>query len=209
MIKLDGTPNKSKLGANAILGVSLALSKAGAAAKKVPLYQHYADLAGNKDLVLPVPSFNVTVIDAVAFPVKITFNVAVDLSQILGVPLNAAVGLSNTVIVPVIVVKPVVLELVVASSVTLINVYDLVAKGVPDATLKPTPLVTLFTITGVPLPSLYTTVNVPPPLLDVYVNCPVPPTWIVLPLKLPCGLGRTVTTALVELTVPHVPLTVT
>ena len=59
MINLDGTPNKGKLGANAILGVSLALSKAGAAAKKVPLYQHYADLAGNKDLVLPVPSFNV------------------------------------------------------------------------------------------------------------------------------------------------------
>jgi enolase len=59
MISLDGTPNKSKLGANAILGVSLALSKAGAAAKKVPLYQHYADLAGNTDLLLPVPSFNV------------------------------------------------------------------------------------------------------------------------------------------------------
>jgi enolase len=59
MIALDGTPNKGKLGANAILGVSLAVSKAGAAAKKVPLYQHYADLAGNKDLVLPVPSFNV------------------------------------------------------------------------------------------------------------------------------------------------------
>jgi enolase len=59
MIALDGTPNKGKLGANAILGVSLAVSKAGAGAKKVPLYQHYADLAGNKDLVLPVPSFNV------------------------------------------------------------------------------------------------------------------------------------------------------
>ena len=59
MLKLDGTPNKGKLGANAILGVSLAVSKAGAAAKKVPLYQHYADLAGNKQLVLPVPSFNV------------------------------------------------------------------------------------------------------------------------------------------------------
>ena len=59
MLELDGTPNKSKLGANAILGVSLAMSKAGAAAKGVPLYQHYADLAGNKDLVLPVPSFNV------------------------------------------------------------------------------------------------------------------------------------------------------
>ena len=59
MIALDGTANKSKLGANAILGVSLAVAKAGAAAKKVPLYQHFADLAGNKDLVLPVPSFNV------------------------------------------------------------------------------------------------------------------------------------------------------
>lgn len=59
MIALDGTRNKGTLGANAILGVSLAVSKAGAAAKGVPLYQHYADLAGNKDLVLPVPSFNV------------------------------------------------------------------------------------------------------------------------------------------------------
>lgn len=59
MLKMDGTPNKSKLGANAILGVSLAVSKAGAAAKKIPLYQHYANLAGNKNLVLPVPSFNV------------------------------------------------------------------------------------------------------------------------------------------------------
>ena len=59
MIAVDGPPNKSKLGANAIRGVSLAISKAGAAAKGVPLYQHYADLAGNKDLVLPVPSFNV------------------------------------------------------------------------------------------------------------------------------------------------------
>ena len=59
MISLDGTPNKGKLGANALLGVSLALSKAGAGAKKVPLYQHYADLAGNSRLILPVPSFNV------------------------------------------------------------------------------------------------------------------------------------------------------
>lgn len=59
MIHLDGTPNKSKLGANAILGVSLAVAKAGAGKKNVPLYQHFADLAGNKDLVMPVPSFNV------------------------------------------------------------------------------------------------------------------------------------------------------
>lgn len=59
MIELDGTHNKAKLGANAILGVSLAVSKAGAAAKKVPLYKHYGDLAGNSKFVLPVPSFNV------------------------------------------------------------------------------------------------------------------------------------------------------
>lgn len=61
MLDLDGTPNKSKLGANAILGVSLAVSKAGAAAKQVPLYQHYADLAGNTltQYTMPVPCFNV------------------------------------------------------------------------------------------------------------------------------------------------------
>ncbi len=59
MKKIDGTENKGKLGANAILGVSLAVAKAGAAAKGVPLYKHFADLAGNKDLLLPVPSFNV------------------------------------------------------------------------------------------------------------------------------------------------------
>ncbi|KAF7724475.1 hypothetical protein EC973_000984 [Apophysomyces ossiformis] len=60
ILKLDGTPNKSKLGANAILGVSLAVAKAGAAEKGVPLYVHFADLAGSKKpFVLPVPSFNV------------------------------------------------------------------------------------------------------------------------------------------------------
>lgn len=59
MIKADGTENKSKFGANAILAVSMAACKAGAAAKKVPLYKHIADLAGVKDFVLPVPSFNV------------------------------------------------------------------------------------------------------------------------------------------------------
>ena len=59
MLDLDGTDNKAKLGANAILGVSLAVSKAGAAAKGVPLYRHYADLAGNDKLMMPVPCFNV------------------------------------------------------------------------------------------------------------------------------------------------------
>lgn len=59
MLDLDGTDNKSKLGANAILGVSLAVCKAGAAHKGVPLYRHIADLAGNKEVILPVPAFNV------------------------------------------------------------------------------------------------------------------------------------------------------
>lgn len=59
MLQLDGTENKSKLGANAILGVSLAVCKAGAAKKGVPLYKHIADLAGNTNIILPVPAFNV------------------------------------------------------------------------------------------------------------------------------------------------------
>uniref|UniRef100_A0A8C6U162 phosphopyruvate hydratase n=1 Tax=Neogobius melanostomus TaxID=47308 RepID=A0A8C6U162_9GOBI len=59
MIEMDGTENKSQFGANAILGVSLAVCKAGAAEKEVPLYRHIADLAGNTELVLPVPAFNV------------------------------------------------------------------------------------------------------------------------------------------------------
>ncbi|CAI5791619.1 betabeta-enolase [Podarcis lilfordi] len=59
MLEMDGTENKSKFGANAILGVSLAVCKAGAAEKGIPLYRHIADLAGNKDLILPVPAFNV------------------------------------------------------------------------------------------------------------------------------------------------------
>jgi len=61
MLGIDGTPNKAKLGANSILGVSLAVSKAGAGARGVPLYQHYADLAGNdlEKFTMPVPCFNV------------------------------------------------------------------------------------------------------------------------------------------------------
>jgi len=60
MIALDGTPNKGNLGANAILGVSLAASKAGAFSQGIPLWQHYANLAGNPNPdTLPVPCFNV------------------------------------------------------------------------------------------------------------------------------------------------------
>lgn len=59
MIDADGTENKSNFGANAILAVSMAACKAGAASKRVPLYKHIADLAGVTEFVLPVPSFNV------------------------------------------------------------------------------------------------------------------------------------------------------
>ncbi|KAG2309203.1 hypothetical protein Bca52824_028951 [Brassica carinata] len=62
--ELDGTQNewgwcKQKLGANAILAVSLAVCKAGAVVSGIPLYKHIANLAGNPKIVLPVPAFNV------------------------------------------------------------------------------------------------------------------------------------------------------
>ena len=56
MIDLDGTENKSILGANAILGVSLAVSKAAASFKKIPLYKY---LGGNDASILPVPMMNI------------------------------------------------------------------------------------------------------------------------------------------------------
>ncbi len=59
MIELDGTENKSKLGANAILAVSMAIAKAGALVKNIPLYQHLGELFSVPKVLLPVPSFNV------------------------------------------------------------------------------------------------------------------------------------------------------
>lgn len=56
MLDLDGTENKSNLGANAILGVSLAVAKASAVEKKVPLYEY---LGGKKAKTLPVPMMNI------------------------------------------------------------------------------------------------------------------------------------------------------
>ncbi|MFE0499917.1 phosphopyruvate hydratase [Lysobacter soli] len=56
MIDLDGTENKGRLGANALLGVSLANAHAVAASKKLPLWKY---LAGNRDAVLPVPMMNI------------------------------------------------------------------------------------------------------------------------------------------------------
>jgi enolase len=59
LIKLDGSENKSNLGANALLGVSLAVSKAGAHVNKLPLYTHYSKLANKDGNILPTPCFNV------------------------------------------------------------------------------------------------------------------------------------------------------
>lgn len=60
MIDADGTENKSKLGANAILAVSLAAAKAAAIDKKVPLYAHIADINGTPgQYTMPVPMMNI------------------------------------------------------------------------------------------------------------------------------------------------------
>lgn len=60
MIDADGTENKSKLGANAILAVSLAAAKAAASAKGIPLYQHIAELNGTPNQYsMPVPMMNI------------------------------------------------------------------------------------------------------------------------------------------------------
>ncbi len=59
MIDLDGTENKSSLGANAILAVSLAVANAAAIDRKMPLYRHVAELAGNTRLTMPVPMMNI------------------------------------------------------------------------------------------------------------------------------------------------------
>ena len=60
MLALDGTPNKDKLGANAILSVSLAVAHAVANAKHIPLYKHIADIFGNANpCVLPRPMMNI------------------------------------------------------------------------------------------------------------------------------------------------------
>jgi enolase len=59
MIALDGTENKGKLGANAILGVSLAFAHAVASSKKQPLYKYFAQISKNKDMRLPLPMMNI------------------------------------------------------------------------------------------------------------------------------------------------------
>jgi enolase len=59
LIALDGTPTKSRLGANAILGVSMAAARADAASARIPLYRHVGALYKNDRFTLPVPMMNI------------------------------------------------------------------------------------------------------------------------------------------------------
>jgi enolase len=62
MIRLDGTPTKSRLGANAVLGVSMAFARATASSRRVPLFRHFRDLFGQPDAgewLMPVPTMNI------------------------------------------------------------------------------------------------------------------------------------------------------
>jgi len=59
MLELDGTENKSNLGANSILGVSMAVCRASALELGIPLYERVAELSGNRNLILPTPAMNV------------------------------------------------------------------------------------------------------------------------------------------------------
>jgi len=80
LIDLDGTANKSKLGANAILGVSLAVAKAAAASLGLPLYRHVGGLQGH---ILPVPQLNV-------INGGVHSDNALDIQEFMLVPLGAA-----------------------------------------------------------------------------------------------------------------------
>ncbi len=59
MCELDGTENKTRLGANAILAVSLAAAKAAAQVQSAPLYRHIAQLFGTREWIMPVPMMNI------------------------------------------------------------------------------------------------------------------------------------------------------
>ncbi|MBD3318287.1 phosphopyruvate hydratase [Candidatus Woesearchaeota archaeon] len=59
LITKDGTPNKGKLGANALLALSMACCKASAKVKHLPLYEHIANINHSARISLPIPSFNV------------------------------------------------------------------------------------------------------------------------------------------------------
>jgi len=82
MIALDGTPTKSRLGANALLGVSMAAARAESAARRQPLYMHLGSLYGNSVYTLPAPMMNILNGGAHA-------DSSVDFQEFMVMPLNA------------------------------------------------------------------------------------------------------------------------
>ena len=82
MIALDGTPTKGRLGANALLGVSMAALRAEAASTRVPLYRHIGSLYGTSAFTLPVPMMNILNGGAHA-------DSSVDFQEFMVMPLNA------------------------------------------------------------------------------------------------------------------------
>ncbi|MGE5244464.1 MAG: phosphopyruvate hydratase [Betaproteobacteria bacterium] len=82
LIALDGTPTKSRLGANALLGVSMAAARAAAAAAGEPLYRHIGRLYGNDQFTLPAPMMNILNGGAHA-------DSSVDVQEFMVVPLGA------------------------------------------------------------------------------------------------------------------------
>jgi enolase len=86
LLKLDGTPTKSRLGANALLGVSMAVARVGAALAKRPLFEHFAQLSGREPAdgvyVLPAPMMNILNGGAHA-------DSSVDLQEFMVMPLGA------------------------------------------------------------------------------------------------------------------------
>jgi len=82
MIALDGTPTKSRLGANAMLGVSMAFARSAAAAEQVPLFRHLAALYGHDRFTLPAPMMNILNGGAHA-------DSSVDFQEFMVMPLNA------------------------------------------------------------------------------------------------------------------------
>ena len=83
LIALDGTPTKSRLGANALLGVSMAAARADAAARGIPLYRHLGALYGVEQFTLPTPMMNILNGGAHA-------DTSVDFQEFMVMPVGAA-----------------------------------------------------------------------------------------------------------------------
>lgn len=97
LIELDGTKQKSRLGANATLSVSIAVSKAAASSLHIPLYKHIARLCGNETIQIPRPTFNLINGGKHAIN-KLDFQefLAIPLSNVFSDNLNIALSIYKT-----------------------------------------------------------------------------------------------------------------